>query len=84
MSRATFLLGDAADEYEMDDNSCADLVKGDSEEDVRILDKDIRHLENGKFQLSVHVASAFFPLLIGKGGTTRKRLEGATRTAIGN
>ncbi|XP_046402108.1 activating signal cointegrator 1 complex subunit 1 [Ischnura elegans] len=38
--------------------------------------------DTGKFTASLHVASAYFPLIIGSRGTTRKRLETETRTHI--
>ncbi|XP_071444153.1 activating signal cointegrator 1 complex subunit 1 [Hetaerina americana] len=38
--------------------------------------------DTGKFTASLHVASPYFPLIIGSRGTTRKRLETETRTHI--
>ena len=34
------------------------------------------------FQASFHIASAFFGMIIGKSGTTRKRIESETRSRI--
>ena len=43
---------------------------------------DITTKSNGRFEASFHVAHAFFPLLIGKKGVTKKRLEQETKTRI--
>ncbi|KAG8224627.1 hypothetical protein J437_LFUL005795, partial [Ladona fulva] len=38
--------------------------------------------DSGKYTASLHVASAFFPIIIGSKGSTKKRLETETRTQI--
>ncbi|EDS29240.1 conserved hypothetical protein [Culex quinquefasciatus] len=52
------------------------------EDDDRELDYDIQMVDGGKFQTSFHVPSAFFAMLIGAKGATRKRLETETKTQI--
>lgn len=52
------------------------------EEDDRELDYDIQSNEAGKLQTSFHVPSAFFAMIIGNKGTTRRRLEAETKTQI--
>ncbi|XP_029733477.2 activating signal cointegrator 1 complex subunit 1 [Aedes albopictus] len=52
------------------------------EEDDRELDYDIQQIEGGKLQTSFHVPSAFFSIIIGNKGTTRRRIEAETKTQI--
>lgn len=42
----------------------------------------IEEMGNNRFRVTVQVASAFFPQIIGKGGQTKNRLESDTRTKI--
>ena len=38
--------------------------------------------DNGRYEASFHIAHAFFPILIGKKGTTKKRVEQETKARI--
>jgi len=69
--------GDVADEYE-DEIGCA------MEDTPEINDCQYRidETNSGRFTASFHVASAFFPMLIGKKGTTKKRIESETRARL--
>ena len=42
----------------------------------------LEELSNNRFKVTVEVASAFFPQIIGKGGQTKTMLENDTRTKI--
>ncbi len=67
------------DEY-ADDHVALDDQGGEDEEEPNC--PEIRQLDADRFQMSFHVASAFFALIIGKKGATKKRIEGETRTRI--
>ena len=57
--------GDAADEFEDDDNYYRDQATKEDLEDEQNLPGVIEQLDNGRFRFAFHVASAFFALLIG-------------------
>lgn len=65
--------GDVMDEYE-DEIGCPQ--DGINECQYEIIST------QSKFSASFHVASAFFPILIGKKGSTKKRIESETQTRI--
>ena len=68
---------DAIDEYE--DETFDFTPPPDDEEDCQY---EIISQDNGRCMASFHVASTFFPILIGKKGLTKKRIESDTRTKI--
>lgn len=69
---------DVPDEYE-DEVGCG-MENNPEISDCRYM---IEDTNNGlKFKASFHVASAFFPIMIGKKGTTKKRIETDTKTRI--
>ena len=72
-----FYGGDAPDEYE-DEIGCG-LENSNETNDCKY---EITELENGKFKAVFHVASAFFAVIIGKKGATKKRIESDTKTRI--
>ena len=65
---------DTIDEYE--DEIC-DFTPEEDECQYEIIEQ-----ENGRFMASFHVASTFYPMLIGKKGLTKKRIEADTRTKV--
>ena len=65
---------DTIDEYE--DETC-DFTPEEDECQYEIV-----HQDNGRFMASFHVASTFFPILIGKKAVTKKRIEADTRTKV--
>ncbi|XP_065086622.1 activating signal cointegrator 1 complex subunit 1 [Ochlerotatus camptorhynchus] len=71
-----------AQEYEQSEESKAYIEEDLYEEDDRELDYDIQLKEGGKLQTSFHVPSAFFAMIIGNKGATRRRLEAETKTQI--
>lgn len=79
--------GDVADAYEEDgfgeDGGCPP----EDEDDSRFCITESSSSGGGggggrQFRAELRVAAAFFPMLIGKGGTTKKRIEADTRTRI--
>jgi len=68
--------GDTADAY--DDASChLDLDQEYSE-----VQHEVEELDNGRFSVKMRVASAFYPIIIGKKGASKKRIEHETRTKV--
>ena len=57
------------DEYGLDENT--DTLNQFCIEDV-----------NGRYKCALKIASAFYAIIIGKGGITRKRIENETSTSI--
>jgi hypothetical protein len=72
--------GDVADEYE-DEVGCG---LENSTQEINDSQYEIHESETAtggfRFKASFHVASAFFPIIIGKKGTTKKRIESDTKT----
>ena len=50
--------------------------------EYREADFDVVLLDNGKYCAKLPVASAFYPMIIGKKGATKKRLETETKTRV--
>ena len=72
--------GDTADAYDDFDGPCG--AAEDKSGEYRESDFDVRVTEGGKHVAQMRVASAFYPILIGKKGVTRKRLETETKTKL--
>ena len=68
--------GDAIDEY-ADDAGCY----GDHAE-YQESAHEVKALADGRFQSSIQVAPAFYPMIIGKKGVSKKRIENETGTKI--
>ena len=68
---------DAVDEYE--DETCDFTPSPDDEEDCQY---EIISQDNGRCMASFHVASTFFPILIGKKGLPRERIDSGTRPTL--
>lgn len=71
--------GDTQDLYDDDDDHAAG---GDGDEYGSGNHHQVEELGSGKFKVVMNVASAFFPMIIGKKGTTKKRIEAETKTRI--
>ena len=74
------IVGDVADEYE-DDIGCMMSTPEEAPE-INDCPYDIEETDSGRYCTAFHVASAFFPIIIGKKGTTKKRIETETKTKI--
>ncbi len=85
VNAANFGTGDVADEYE-DEGDCRHTQHGAVDDQDQYEEGEHSHeieaIDGGRFKAKLHVASAFFAILIGKKGTTKKRLENETRTKI--
>ena len=83
-------LGDTADAYDdyEDGPSCmggGGQLQQQSEErsdEYRESNFEVVLQDNGMFCAKLRVAAAFYPLLIGKKGATKKRLENETRAKV--
>ena len=67
---------DTLDEYQED---TIEFTPPPDQEDCQY---EIIAQDNGRFTASFHVASTFFAMIIGKKGSTKKRIESDTRTKI--
>ena len=72
--------GDAIDEYE-DEVGCAGEFQSSELDDCMYVINEMA-FQKGQFWAAFHVASPFFPIIIGKKGTTKKRIETETKTRI--
>lgn len=75
--KVDFYSGDVADEYE-DEIGCA----MEDTPEINDCQYAIEETNSGRFTASFHIASAFFGMIIGKSGTTRKRIESETQSRI--
>ena len=73
--------GDAVDEYE-DEVGCAVEFQSSDELNDCVYPINEMAFQKGQFWAAFHIASAFFPIIIGKKGTTKKRIETETKTRI--
>ena len=71
--------GDVIDEYE-DEVGCA--LEFQNNEELNECQYFIEENQNGRFFASFHVASPFLAIIIGKKGSTKKRIESETKTKI--
>ena len=71
--------GDVIDEYE-DEVGCA--LEFQNNEELDECQYFIEENQNGRFFASFHVASPFMAIIIGKKGSTKKRIESETKTKI--
>jgi len=78
--------GDTVDAYEDDEACLMDKEYGDEygtdDGSGRPEQHDVQELANGKFSVKMQVASAFYPMIIGKKGASKKRIEHETRTRV--
>ena len=76
--------GDTADAYDdyADGPPCGGV--GDKSGEYNESDFNVRVTDGGKHVAELRVASAFYPMLIGKKGATKKRLENHTSIRVSN
>jgi len=59
-----------------------DIEDNTSEDMENFFHHQIDEMQGGRYKVTMQVAAAFFPQIIGKGGQTKSRLESDTRTKI--
>ena len=74
--------GDTADAYDDFDDGPSCGGAGDKSGEYNESDFNVRVTEGGKHVAEMRVASAFYPMLIGRKGATKKRLETETKTKV--
>ena len=68
--------------YTGEEEGTMDIEVDMNEEMENFFHHQIDEMQGGRFKVTMQVASAFFPQVIGKGGQTKNRLESDTKTKI--